>query len=565
MVQTILSFIMLEINKFIFHFALIILNQYYSFAIESDPISYFVKPIDAVCDYPFNDTTKWAVTCRIWGLLKYYHPNVTAGKFDWDQVLIDRIEKINEAETPEQVNYELMQMIQTAGEYVLSIDTTWNDSLNMNVNLCWLDYSFIDDTIKQRIREIASQGIYFPQYYFRPKSDSELPTPFEKDYAKDLISRYEFRLLSLFRYWNIIYYFYPYKYLLDQSWDKTLYKFIPEFITAIDTLSYHTAVNKLSTQLNDGHGYTSLTPIYNPLTFSEITHIDSITVIRTPPKGSILERGDIILSIDGKSINSVRDSLIALIPSSNRLFTDYAVNGWIYVSVFLGCNLTVMRNAEMMNIIEKRKNFPIDTDSTSYHKITSEIGFVNLDKLKNSVIPCMMDSLNNCKGVIFDLRNYPTNFKHWDIISYLSANQEYRYALATKVDLSHCGAFYKYGCVTKCPDSLWQERKIFTGKKVVLVNAATMSWAETLSMMFRIHGATLIGTPTAGANGNVVRFSLPGQITVQYSGLGFYYPDGTQTQRTGIIPDIEVYPTMEDIMAGRDEVLEAAITFLNSN
>jgi len=92
-----------------------------------------------------------------------------------------------------------------------------------------------------------------------------------------------------------------------------------------------------------------------------------------------------------------------------------------------------------------------------------------------------------------------------------------------------------------------------------------MSKAEVWAMMYRMYGATLIGTPTAGANGRAINFPLPGQITVQYSGLGFYYPDGTQTQRTGIIPDIEVYPTMEDIMAGRDEVLEAAITFLNSN
>jgi len=36
-------------------------------------------------------------------------------------------------------------------------------------------------------------------------------------------------------------------------------------------------------------------------------------------------------------------------------------------------------------------------------------------------------------------------------------------------------------------------------------------------------------------------------------------------QRTGIIPDIEVYPTVDDIMAEKDEVLEAAIKYLNSN
>jgi len=159
----------------------------------------------------------------------------------------------------------------------------------------------------------------------------------------------------------------------------------------------------------------------------------------------------------------------------------------------------------------------------------------------------------------------PIFFNYWELISHLSSTQEFYYALATEVDFYHCGSFYKYECRTKCPDELWQKRKHYNGKIVVLINESAISYAETLSMMFRIHGATLIGTPTAGSNGNVTKFNLPGEIQAWYSGLGFYYPDGTQMQRTGIIPDIEVYPTMDDIMAGRDEALEAAITFLNSN
>jgi len=29
------------------------------------------------------------------------------------------------------------------------------------------------------------------------------------------------------------------------------------------------------------------------------------------------------------------------------------------------------------------------------------------------------------------------------------------------------------------------------------------------------------------------------------SGIGVYYPDGTETQRIGIIPDIELRPTLK--------------------
>jgi C-terminal processing protease CtpA/Prc len=44
------------------------------------------------------------------------------------------------------------------------------------------------------------------------------------------------------------------------------------------------------------------------------------------------------------------------------------------------------------------------------------------------------------------------------------------------------------------------------------------------------------------------------------SGIGVFYPDGTPTQRIGIIPDLEVRPTIEGIRDGRDEVLESGVS-----
>ena len=43
------------------------------------------------------------------------------------------------------------------------------------------------------------------------------------------------------------------------------------------------------------------------------------------------------------------------------------------------------------------------------------------------------------------------------------------------------------------------------------------------------------------------------------SGIGVFYPDKLPTQRVGIIPDVEVKPTIAGIRAGRDEVLEEAL------
>ena len=76
---------------------------------------------------------------------------------------------------------------------------------------------------------------------------------------------------------------------------------------------------------------------------------------------------------------------------------------------------------------------------------------------------------------------------------------------------------------------------------------------------------TVIGSTTAGADGNVSRIDLPGGMRTVISGIGVYYPDGKETQRIGIVPDIEVTPTIEGIKSGRDEVLEKAIELIEAD
>jgi C-terminal processing protease CtpA/Prc len=71
--------------------------------------------------------------------------------------------------------------------------------------------------------------------------------------------------------------------------------------------------------------------------------------------------------------------------------------------------------------------------------------------------------------------------------------------------------------------------------------------------------AIVIGSTTAGADGNVSTVPLPGGLSSYISGIGVFYPDRRPTQQIGILPDIQVTPTIEGIRAGRDELLEEAI------
>jgi C-terminal processing protease CtpA/Prc len=97
---------------------------------------------------------------------------------------------------------------------------------------------------------------------------------------------------------------------------------------------------------------------------------------------------------------------------------------------------------------------------------------------------------------------------------------------------------------------------------VILINETSQSNAEYTTMALRAGGATVIGSTTAGADGNVSDFKLPGGIRTLISGIGVYYPDGKETQRIGIVPDIDVKPTVKGFQAGKDEVLDKALELI---
>jgi hypothetical protein len=71
---------------------------------------------------------------------------------------------------------------------------------------------------------------------------------------------------------------------------------------------------------------------------------------------------------------------------------------------------------------------------------------------------------------------------------------------------------------------------------------------------------SLVGSTTAGADGNISRIPLPGGIEAIITGIGVFYPDRSPTQRIGIIQDLEVRLTIQGIRDGRDEVLDAGVS-----
>jgi len=110
------------------------------------------------------------------------------------------------------------------------------------------------------------------------------------------------------------------------------------------------------------------------------------------------------------------------------------------------------------------------------------------------------------------------------------------------------------------PISKWRYR----GKTAMLIDERAMSQSEHSGLFYEAaNGTEFVGSPTAGANGDVTAFTVPGGIRITFSGHDVRHADGRQLQRVGLKPDVEVRPTIAGIRSGRDEVLERAIEYVN--
>ena len=70
---------------------------------------------------------------------------------------------------------------------------------------------------------------------------------------------------------------------------------------------------------------------------------------------------------------------------------------------------------------------------------------------------------------------------------------------------------------------------------------------------------TIVGAPTAGTNGNVNSFTLPGGFTITWTGMKVLKQNGSRHHGVGIIPNVAVSRNRAAIAAGRDDFLERAV------
>jgi C-terminal processing protease CtpA/Prc len=96
-----------------------------------------------------------------------------------------------------------------------------------------------------------------------------------------------------------------------------------------------------------------------------------------------------------------------------------------------------------------------------------------------------------------------------------------------------------------------------------LTGGRAISYAESImGIVEHYELGEIVGATTAGTNGNINPFELPGGFMVYWTGMQVLKHDGSPHHGVGIKPTIPVESTPAAIAAGRDEVLEAAVAAL---
>ena len=101
---------------------------------------------------------------------------------------------------------------------------------------------------------------------------------------------------------------------------------------------------------------------------------------------------------------------------------------------------------------------------------------------------------------------------------------------------------------------------LIKGRKIFLTDGRAISAAETVMGIVEAYRlADIVGEATAGTNGNVNPFTVPGGYTLSWTGMRVLKHDGSRHHGVGIHPTHPVSRTIAGITEHRDEVLERAL------
>jgi hypothetical protein len=195
-------------------------------------------------------------------------------------------------------------------------------------------------------------------------------------------------------------------------------------------------------------------------------------------------------------------------------------------------------------------------------ELASGVWYVDLTRARMAQIQPVLAKLASATGVVFDVRGYPTD-AGFAILRHLTSTAEAdRWMHVNKI----VGPFGASAGWESMGWNLQPATPRIAGAVAFMTDGRAISYAESvMGYVADRKLATIVGGPTAGANGNVAAFPVPGGFSVSFTGMRVTGHDGqAPLHLAGVKPDIAAAPTLQGLRAGRDEVLERALAAIGA-
>lgn len=520
-----------------------------------------------------------ALLGRTWGFVKYHHPRVTSGEVHWDFELFRVMPMVLGAESTADALKQIQQWIARLGPLTNCTRCAGlkEEELHLRPQLEWLsDHNLLGRELSDSLLAIHRNRPFAPKQFYVSHSPNVGNPGFHNEpaYAEIRLPDPGYQLLAVFRFWNIIEYWFPYRDIIGSDWNAVLHEFIPRVTLARTRDAYQLELMALIARIHDTHAnlWSSLKvrpPVGTCLVPVKLRFVGDQAVVFGYPDGfkaesAALKPGDVVESLEGIPVSKLVAEWSAYYAASNEPTRLRDIARSMTRGECVDVAMEIRRGKEKVSI--KAPRVPEsslkgpgwhDQPGDTFRKLSDDVAYLKLSSVKGDKAVSYVDAAAGTKGLIIDIRNYPSDFMVFTLGSLL-VDKPTPFARFTKGDLTNPGAFHFTQPITLEP-----AKPHYTGNVVILIDEVSQSSAEYTSMAFRASPrAKVVGSTTAGADGNISPIPLPGGLRSMISGIGVFYPDKRPTQRVGILPDVESRPTIEGITAGRDEVLEQGLRLI---
>lgn len=273
-----------------------------------------------------------ALLAKVWGFAKYHHPAVVNGTVNWDYALFRALPSVLAAPDRERASAAIVTWLDALGSVpACNVCATMPSGVQLPADNAWIeDAANLGPTLSDRLRSIYRNRLPAPtQRYVAFVPGVENPDfSAEQRYANLSSPDAGYRLLALFRFWNIIKYWFPYRDVMNEDWDGVLAEFIPVMMRPLTGDHYRLALIRLIGRVHDTHANlwsdlrvqpplgTSEAPLTLRFVENKLVVTDYSHATLGPATG--IGIGDEIQRIDEFSIATLVDSLRPYFPASNE-------------------------------------------------------------------------------------------------------------------------------------------------------------------------------------------------------------------------------------------------------